>query len=299
MMMTAWPIFSLRSKTAWGTSYHKLSLLFRLFRRHFCTAFVFCLWFAAFAAPLHAQQGAQEKQLFDRLNDARRQAGLEPLEWDEDLAHAARLHSQLMAKKNQLGHVLPGEEEVSARLVATGIHFNRSGENVAYNSDFDDFTQAWLDSPPHKENMLSPNYNVVGIGVAKSDDGLFYATQDFAHSLAHLSEAQARQLTADAFNSLRTKDGHAPLQVIGGEGVQDLACSMALKGKLDPKRALKLPNVLEAVVFNNSRPEDLPESARKAAERDRYSKFAVGACFTTGQPQNPGGTFFVVMTFYE
>jgi uncharacterized protein YkwD len=274
---------------------------FAYFRHHFSTlagaAALAC--FLMSAVPCFSQQNAQEKQLFNQLNDSRKHAGLEPLEWDEHLAQAARAHSQLMASKNQLGHVLPGEPEVGARLAATGVRFNRSAENVAYNTYLNDFDKAWMESPPHKENMLSPNYNVVGIGIAQSDEGLYYATQDFAHSLAHLSEAQAEEVVVNTFNALRTKEGRSPLQRINDSRVRDLACGMAKKGKLDPRKALKLPNVGEAVVYNNSRPEEMPDSARKIAASDRDSKFAVGACFTADQKGNPGGTFFVVMTFYQ
>jgi uncharacterized protein YkwD len=278
---------------------------FRFYFAYFCTRFstiagataLGCFLIAAM--PGLAQQSVQEKQLFDQLNESRKEAGLEPLGWDENLAQAARAHSQLMASKNQLAHVLPGEPAVDARLAATGVRFNRSAENVAYNTNFGDFHKAWMESPPHRENMLSPNYNVVGIGVAQSDDGLYYATQDFAHSLAHLSETQAEEVVANAFNELRTKDGRAAMQRVSDGSVRDLACSMAQKGKLDPHKALKLPNVGEAVVYNNSRPEEMPESARKIAASDRDSKFAVGACFTGEQPRNPGGTFYVVMTFYQ
>jgi hypothetical protein len=299
MTMTAWFISSPEWKTVCREWYHKVSLLFRLFRSRFSTVLGLALFLPLLGTPSIAQQNAQEKLLFDQLNDSRKQAGLEPLEWDEHLASAARQHSQLMASKNQLEHVLPGEAEVGERLAATGIRFNRSGENVAYDSDLDDFTQSWLKSPPHKENMLSPNYNSVGIGVAKTDDGLFYATQDFAHSLAHLSESQAEDLATAAFNELRKSNGHAAVERISDSHVHDLACSMAQRGKLDPRSALKIGGVVEAVVYNNSHPENLPDSAHKVAERDRYTKLAVGACFTSDQPQNPGGTFYVVMAFFQ
>jgi len=247
--------------------------------------------------PALAQQTAQEKQLFDELNADRKDAGLPPLEWDERLANAAREHSKLMADQNQLGHVLKGEPSVAERLAASGIRFNRSGENVGYDSNFNDMTDAWMHSPPHRENMLSPDYNVVGIGVAKTDDGIYFGTQDFAHALPQRTAQQAEDLVAQSFEELRKKSGPR-VERIQDAAVQRVACAMAKTGKIEPKLAMALPDVHSTLVFSDSRPENLPDAAHSLARSNRFTKYAVGACFTGDQPDAPGGTFYVVMTFY-
>ncbi|MGZ4814183.1 MAG: CAP domain-containing protein [Terriglobales bacterium] len=246
----------------------------------------------------HAQQTPQEKQLFEQLNGSRREAGRDPLGWDERLAQAARQHTRHMIEANKLGHVVDGEAPVPERLATTGIRFNRSGENVGYNTDFADLHRAWMESPGHRENILNPNYNVVGIGVAQGEDGLFYATQDFAHALPQRTAEQAEELAADAFDNLRKQAKRNPLEHVKNARVEELACSMAKSGKLNPRQASTLPYVRTAVVYNNSRSEELPESARKLARQTDLTKYSVGACFTTDQPSNPGGTFYVVMAFY-
>ena len=271
---------------------------FHLSRLPVTKTVILCL--ILFLAPLlRAQSTPEEKQLFQQLNDSRQKAGQEALQWDERLAEAAREHSKRMVEANQLAHVVNGEAQVGERLAATGVRFNRSGENVGYNTEFDDIHRAWMDSPGHRENILSPAYNVVGIGVSKSDDGLFYATQDFAHALPLRTAEQAEDVAAQSFEGLRKKSGRTPLQRINDSRLRDVACSMAQSGKLDPRQPMKIPDVRESVVYNNSRPEELPESARAIVRQNRYSKYAVGACFTGDQPNNPGGTFYVVMTFYE
>jgi len=245
-----------------------------------------------------AQKTPQEQQLFQQLNESRKEAGLPALEWDERLAQAAREHTRQMIDANKLAHVVNGEAEVGERLAATGIRFNRSGENVGYNTDFNDIQHAWMESPGHRENILSPNYNVVGIGVQRSDDGLYYATQDFAHALPQRSAEQADNLVAESVAKLRSQANRLPLEKIKGVGLNNLACGMAKTGKLDPEAAIRLPNVREAVVYNNSRPEILPESAKKILRKSELTQFAVSACFTGDQPSNPGGTFYVVLAFY-
>ena len=236
--------------------------------------------------------------MFDELNASRREAGREPLQWDERLAQAAREHTRQMIASNKLAHVVGGEAPVGERLAATGIRFNRSGENVGYNTDFNDLQRAWMASPGHRENILNPNYNAVGIGVAQAEDGLFYATQDFAHALPQRTAEQAEDLAGQALEKLRKQDERKPLKRVENSHVEELACSMAKTGELNPRQASQMPYVRAAVVYNNSRPEELPESVRQIARQTDITGYAVGACFTKDQPANPGGTFYVVMAFY-
>ncbi len=251
---------------------------------------------AALAAQ--AQKSPQEKQLFAQLNASRKEAGLPALEWDESLAQAAREHTERMVAANELGHVLKGEPTVADRLGAAGVHFNRSGENVGYDTDFNDMHRSWMDSPPHRENILSPDYNAVGIGVGRTDEGLWYGTQDFAHALVQRTATQAEDVVARSFAAMRKKEERPPLERTTDPQVKAFACRMAQTGKLDSHAALQLPGVQAAVVYNNGIAEDLPESARQAARNRRFEKFAVGACFAPVAPGNPGGTFFVVLAFY-
>jgi uncharacterized protein YkwD len=298
MMTTAWPIASPNTTganriTEFRFCFANFHLSFHRRIKLFVLALILC-----FGALARAQQTSHEKQLFDQLNASRQEAGRDPLEWDERLAQAAREHTKHMIEANKLGHVVDGEATVPERLAATGIRFNRSGENVGYNTNFEDLHRAWMDSPGHRENIVNSNYNVVGIGVAQGEDGLFYATQDFAHALPQRSADQAADLAAEAFDKIREKANRRRMERVKNSRVEELACSMAKSGKLNPRQASGLPYVRSAVVYNNSRPEELPDSARKMAHEAELTKYSVGACFTTDQPNNPGGTFYVVMTFY-
>jgi hypothetical protein len=255
----------------------------------FVSVFVLC-------AAAFGQQTAQEKKLVQQLNQSRAQAGLPPLKVDDRLTQAAREHSQRMADRQILGHVLPAEPGVAERLAATGLHFNRSGENVGYNSNFNDLQNAWMHSPPHRENILSPNYTVVGIGVVLGPDNIYWATQDFARSIVERSADEAADLVAQTIQAARQKT-RSPIQRIDVSSLEQVACKMARAGKLDPRQVLELPNVRYAITYNNSQPEQLPPSAQDAARQKSVTKFAVGACESTGK-SNPGGTYYVALAFY-
>ena len=255
------------------------------------------LLFLVLCGMAFAQSTQQEQQLVDQLNQSRAQAGLPPLKIDDRLTQAAREHSQRMAETNKLSHVLPGEASVADRLASTGLHFNRSGENVGYNSDFNGLHSGWMHSPPHRENILNPNYNLVGIGVARGEDGVYFATQDFAHGTVERTADQAEDLVAQKVEAIRAKSGLSALTRQDSPQMHELACSMGRAGKVDPRRVLALPGVHYAITYNNSSPETLPSSASDAAQAKFVTKYSVGAC-SISDKRNPGGTYYVVLAFY-
>ena len=55
-----------------------------------------------------------------------------------------------------------------------------AGENIAYGGTSpEQFMTMWMNSPGHKANILRATFTHIGVGVAKSDSGRWYATQDF------------------------------------------------------------------------------------------------------------------------
>ncbi len=199
-----------------------------------------------------------------------------------------------MADERTLGHVLPGEPQVAERVAATGLRFDHSGENVGYNTDFSGLHSAWMHSPPHRKNILDPNYTLVGIGVVRGADGVYWATQDFAHGTVQLSSNDAADRVAERVQALR-KD--SSLTRVDKPELQSMACSMGRAGKVDPRQVLAMPGVHYAITYNNSKPDQLPPSARSAASQPAVTKFAVGAC-EAKDAGNPGGTYYVALAFY-
>jgi hypothetical protein len=179
-------------------------------RKRILLQLIVCIATAAFAQS--NQWVRQEQELVKQLNASRREAGLPALRVNPELTEAARKHSAIMAEQDKLSHVLPGEDSVAKRLADTGLRFNRSGENVGYNTDFNGVHEGFMNSPPHRANILSPDYTEVGIGVVHDDKGVWWATQDFAHTLAERSASQAEDLAAQSFTRLRRNAGTPPLK---------------------------------------------------------------------------------------
>lgn len=258
--------------------------------------FLLILFLLGLSGSAQTAPSAQERQLVDELNRSRSEAGLPPLKLDLMLVEAAREHSARMADQRKLTHVLPEESRVAQRIASTGLNFNRSGENVGYNTDFNGLHPAWMKSPGHRANILDPRYNSVGIGLMRGSDGTYWATQDFAYALPQRSADQAEDLAARRFAQLRKNTGAPALKRVNSSSLRDLACKMGDNGRLNPKEVLALPGVRYAITYSNSSPEDLPSSAQQMAADEPLKQYSVGACFV--KEDNPGGMYYVVMAFY-
>src|SRR6202790_4807049 len=135
-----------------------------------------------------------ERALFDALNRERSAQGLPALHWDAALASAAREHASRMAQRNVLSHQLPGEPQVQDRATQAGARFATIAENIAVAPNSATIHSAWMQSPHHRENILDPELNGVGIGVVKGSDGLF-AVQDFSQAVANTATTEIYTLS--------------------------------------------------------------------------------------------------------
>ncbi|HKP70066.1 MAG TPA: CAP domain-containing protein [Pyrinomonadaceae bacterium] len=125
-----------------------------------------------------------EREIFKRLNATRRSNGLEDLEWDEQVAAVARLHSQNMAEKKFFSHRGTDGSMVDDRADRVGLgKWLMIGENIAYMRGFDDpaglAIEKWMESTAHRNNLLGKNWHESAVGVSMTEDGTYYITQVF------------------------------------------------------------------------------------------------------------------------
>lgn len=127
---------------------------------------------------------SSEHKLFELINAKRAEFGLAPIAWSDDVAKIARLHSENMAKFNFFSHRGLDGKMVDGRADSLGVSkWTAMGENIAYNRGFkmplETAVVKWLESPSHRENMLSPRWKEGGLGIAVTADGTYYFTQVF------------------------------------------------------------------------------------------------------------------------
>jgi len=149
-----------------------------------------------------------ESQVHILINSERKKDGLKPLKWNEEVAEVARKHSQYQAELNPglirdlyIDHMDKNGTYQDTRLKNGGVYyFFASGENIhassivkeyyvsgskpsAYNTQdelAENAVTGWMNSPGHKDNILTPNYDEAGIGIARDPTATNYVfTQVF------------------------------------------------------------------------------------------------------------------------
>ncbi|MFH1832880.1 MAG: CvpA family protein [Candidatus Levyibacteriota bacterium] len=122
-----------------------------------------------------------ENKMLILVNRERVSKGLGPLALDESLRQVARNHSQDMLQRGYFSHFTPEGFSPFDRLAKDNVFYNYAGENLALAPNVDLGMQGLMQSQGHRENILSPNFDRIGIGVI---DGGIYGemfTQEFTN----------------------------------------------------------------------------------------------------------------------
>jgi uncharacterized protein YkwD/uncharacterized membrane protein required for colicin V production len=109
-----------------------------------------------------------ERQLVALVNEERLARGLAALELDPRLVPVARRHSTEMFRLRYFSHLSPVTGSPFDRLGAAGIGYTRAGENLAYARSVGTAHRGLMDSPGHRENILRPEFQRIGVGVVSA-----------------------------------------------------------------------------------------------------------------------------------
>ena len=117
------------------------------------------------------------------INTYRAHHGLRKLSVNTNLQQAATAHSTNMATHHMLSHYSSSGVTWSQRIRWYGYKGSWIGENLAVGEWLPGGTlNAWINSAPHRANLLSGHYRVIGIGVVKgvyAGRWAYYITADF------------------------------------------------------------------------------------------------------------------------
>jgi len=126
-----------------------------------------------------------EQKIFEKVNSERSKAGVPTLSYNKTMEKYARIKSQDMGDRGYFDHKDPQGNLITAKMKNDGVSYKAWGENIAYiggesnaNALADQFMTNWMNSPGHRQNILSKNFTGIGVGVYKSGDKV-YATQEF------------------------------------------------------------------------------------------------------------------------
>jgi uncharacterized protein YkwD len=128
----------------------------------------------------------QEQRFIDLVNSERWSRGLKTLKLDPLLVQIAREHSEEMCKKNYFDHYSPTPEKRTAKerfLLGYGKRpkWALIGENLFYCSitDVNRGHTCLMNSPSHRENIVNPKFDAIGVGIYRAEDGEFWVTEMF------------------------------------------------------------------------------------------------------------------------
>jgi hypothetical protein len=210
-----------------------------------------------------------EQYLFRAANAERQARGLPVLRWDEALHQAAVWHAEQMAARASISHQYPGEPDVSERAQRAGARFSVVAENVAEAPNAVQIHDAWMRSEHHRDNLLDPHVDHIGISVL-SRNGQLYAVEDFDRGVATMSFDEQESAVA----SLLAQENPGLGIHVGREEARatcDLDSGYA--GTRRPWFVMR---------FTAGELDLLPEQLRTRLATGKYHEVSVGACPARG-----------------
>lgn len=137
-------------------------------------------------------------------NVERAKNGLNPLNENNVLSQAAIAKGNDMLAKGYWAHFAPDGTTPWSFFLSFGYKYKYAGENLARDfSDAASAVNAWMNSPSHRENILNPNYEDIGIGVVEGNlSGVdttiivqFFGTP-LTSKTSNITEAKAKTVTS-------------------------------------------------------------------------------------------------------
>lgn len=123
-----------------------------------------------------------ERRMLELLNQERASRGLSSLTLDTGkLRDVARAHSRDMFARGYFAHDTPEGKTPFDRMREGGVTFLAAGENLAFAPDVEIAHKGLMNSPPHRKNILDPDFHRVGIGAISAGFRGEMFTQNFTN----------------------------------------------------------------------------------------------------------------------
>lgn len=127
-----------------------------------------------------SSNAAFTKEVLRLVNIERAKEGLSQLTTNSTLEKAAYIRSQEI--KQSFSHTRPNGSSFSTILKEMNISYQAAGENIAYGQRTpEDVVSAWMNSSGHRANIMSKNYNKLGVGCYIDSNNVVYWTQIFTN----------------------------------------------------------------------------------------------------------------------
>ena len=135
-----------------------------------CLPLLVLLLPACVPVPLPSSSGSTAPETFvenergARLNAFRAENGLPPLSFSPVLQEVAAAHARDMAARGEMTHTGSDGSSIGDRIQRSGYRLRSGAENIAVTRNgLDAAMRIWINSPPHRANMLMPGVREYGL----------------------------------------------------------------------------------------------------------------------------------------
>jgi uncharacterized protein YkwD len=150
--------------------------------------------------------------LVEAHNKVRAEEKLPPLKANDKLTLAALDHARDMAEHRHLTHDGSDGSDPGKRIKRRGYVFKGYGENVADGqATVAEVMRTWIESPPHRENILG-DFTEMGGAVAKGSDGQNYWCVDFGRPMPSVDPVKSPAAMIAALNRARAEAKKTPVK---------------------------------------------------------------------------------------
>lgn len=130
--------------------------------------------------PLYSATKSVEAEVIRLVNVERSKNGLNPLKANWQLSRVARYKSDDMRDKGYFSHTSPTYGSPFDMMRNFNVTYSSAGENIAAGQTTAQAVMtSWMNSPGHRQNILSADFTEIGVGYSTGGSYRYYWTQMF------------------------------------------------------------------------------------------------------------------------
>jgi Cysteine-rich secretory protein family len=153
-------------------------------------------------------------------------------------------------------------EAANRERAAAGLRFSLIAENIAEGPSANNLHQQWMNSPPHRANLLDPELNAVGIAVVQGA-GILFAVEDFSAAVPALNlDAQELQVAS----------------LLSAHFLRLVSATDDARRTCDMDRGWVGQKPLSVMRYETTDLSRLPDDVEQKLQGGRFRTAAVGAC---------------------
>ncbi len=121
-----------------------------------------------------------QEEVVRLVNEERNKAGILPLEMDTKLNELAVIKTDDMLNNDYFSHYSPIYGSPFDMMDMYEVTYSSAAENIAYGQTTpEEVMNSWMNSEGHRENILNPDFNKIGVGYSTDEIDEIFWTQLF------------------------------------------------------------------------------------------------------------------------